>query len=151
MNGKKLVILSIVGLLLVAGLGVAWYMKKQNVVGPRFMQLPVRGIEMSEAKEWSKGIETLLQNDEVLKLVVEKGDYAEAMGFSEEQAIAKLKEVVRVQHDERRNAILIGLSGKMKDSELLDKTAGLLLRTSVNVYATRDSAFREYMEKLNHR
>ena len=151
MNGKKLVILSIVGLLLVAGLGVAWYMKKQNVVGPRFMQLPVRGIEMSEAKEWSKGIETLLQNDEVLKLVVEKGDYAEAMGFSEEQAIAKLKEVVRVQHDERRNAILIGLSGKMKDSELLDKTAGLLLRTSVNVYATRDSAFREYMEKLNQR
>lgn len=151
MNGKKLVILSIVGLLLVAGLGVAWYMKKQNAVGPRFMQLPVNGVEMSEAKEWSKDIEVLLQRDDMLQLVVEKGDYAEAMGFSEEQAVSKLKELVQVQHDEKRNAILIGLSGKMKDSDQLDKTAGLLLRMSVNVYATRNSSFKEYIQKLNPR
>jgi len=148
MNGKKIGIIAILGIIALCAIGYFIYDKKQNAVGTRAIPISVSGVEAEVVERWVNVFQTVLKNDEVLERIISDSDYAAKLEIPEEEALESLRNAVRISHSTSRRAITIGLSGKKKYSEELNTISQQIFNVSGQIVASRDPAFGSHFKKL---
>ena len=89
-----------------------------------------------------------MKNEKVLQTIIEESDYAARLDVPPDQALAHLKEAVRVRFKNRTDTIEVGLVGKRKeDAELLHISEVLFKAAEVQVLEIAPS-FEAYMKAV---
>jgi len=144
MNGKKLAILTIIGLLVLGGAGFGYYTMKMNAESFRGIEVSVKGVEDEEVESWVSAFSSALKGEDVLKAIAEKSDYANTVGISEGEAVQHLREAIKVKRSMPRRTIQIGLNGKRKQNTQLDEISRVILGLAAPVVATQNPSFGAY-------
>ena len=148
MNKKVLLITAFIGLLLLGGAGFGIYMMKMNENSFKGTALPVAKDNDEMTERWVESFKKVLQDESVLKSIVEDTDYATKLDVSPDEAVEHLKEAIKVRYVRRSDQIHIGLTGKRKQNDDLEDIALKIFEKSKDEVAFDDPSFRTYLERL---
>lgn len=146
MTKKMFFIVSLVGLILVGGAGFGYYTMKMNANSFKGTAIPTKGLKDELCEEWAKAFEESLGKEEVLKAIVEKSDYASALGVPPGEAVAHLKDAIKVRFVKRKDSIEIGLLGKRKQDEALIKISPILYQEARDDVRANVPSFQQFLE-----
>lgn len=145
-NKKTFIVTALIGLLLVGGLGFGYYTMKLNQVVFRGIPIPVEKLDKELTRKWEKAFEDALADEEVLKVIVEKSDYATKLEVPADEAVASLKEAIEIKLNSQ--TLQVGFRGKRKYDEDMKSVAMVLYEVVYQVVASKDTSFREHVMAL---
>ena len=148
MNGKKIGIIAILGILALCAVGYFIYDKKQNAVGLRVIPISVSGVETDVVERWVSTFQEVLKHDEVLQKIVNDSDYAAKLEIPDGEAVESFRSAVKVSHSTSHRAITVGLSGKLKDSAILDTISRSVFDVVAPIVAAKEPSFGAHLQSL---
>ena len=149
MNKKTFLVTAIVGFLFVGGVGFALYTMKMNAKSFRGMAIHVhQSLPPELSKSWESAFQEVLSDEAILQEIVDETQYAEKLGVPSEEAVSHLKEAIKVEFVKGKNSIEIGLYGKRKQKEDLDKIAEILQETAVENIVKIEPSFQQYLDAI---
>ncbi|HCQ80307.1 MAG TPA: hypothetical protein DIV46_10060, partial [Verrucomicrobiales bacterium] len=80
--------------------------------------------------------------------IADETEYAEKLGVPPEEAVSHLKKAIKVEFVKRKNWIEIGLWGKKRQNEDLEKIAELLHETAVENIVKIEPSFQQYLDAI---
>jgi len=149
MNGNKLAVIGVVALLLVGGGGFGVYSMKMSAPSYRALPLTTAGQQKERCKEWADKLEAIAQREEFLVWVVEQSDYASLMGLAEGDAVNDLSKRIQIRYRQQSDRIEIGVKGKRKEDDQLNKVAKVIHSACIGTLAKADSDFGAYIQSLS--
>lgn len=148
MTKKLFFITALIGLILVGGAGFGYYTMKMNANSFKGIALPVKGLDDEQCKKWEKTFESVLEDEDLLKVIVDESDYAAKLDLPADEAVAHLKDAIRVRFVKRKDSIEIGLVGKRKQDDALVEISNVIYRKSQEAVVEEDLTFEEYLRFL---
>ena len=117
--------------------------------GFRGIGVSVKGVEKEQVDDWIKTFETVLERDEVLQVILEESDYAAKLGVPEGEALAHLKEAIKVSFSKNHGTIVVGLIGKHKQNTQLNEISQRIFSNAAPLVAEIRPGFGVYYQKLS--
>ena len=148
MNKKTFLVTAIIGFLFVGGVGFGLYTFKMNEDSFRAMAIPVNGLPIELCENWESAFQKALSDEAILQDIVDETEYAEKLGVPPEEAVSHLKKAIKVEFVKRNNWIQIGLMGKRRQNEDLEKIAELLHETAIKNYLNIEPSYQPYFDAL---
>jgi hypothetical protein len=148
MNKKTFLVTAIIGFLFVGGVGFGLYTWKENAPSIRAIAIPVNGLPIELCESWESAFQKALSDEAILQEIVDETEYAEKLGVPPEEAVSHLKKAIKVEFVKRKNWIQIGLWGKKRQNEDLEKIAELLHETAVENIVKIEPSFQQYLDAI---
>ena len=83
-----------------------------------------------------------------MEVALEKSDYASLMGVAEGEAKESLSKRIQIRYRQQSSRIEIGVKGKRKDDEKLNKVAKVIYDICVGTLAQSDSEFDTHVRSM---
>ena len=128
------------------GVGFAYYTMKMNANSFKAIAIPVNGVPIELCESWESAFQKALSDEAILQEIADETEYAEKLGVPSEEVVSHLKKAIKVQFVKRKNWIEIGLVGKRKQNEDLEKIAELLHETAVKNIVKIEPSFQKYLD-----
>ena len=148
MNKKTFLVTAIIGFLFVGGVGFGYYTLKMNANSFKAIAIPVNGLPTELCEGWEAAFQEVLSDEAILQDIVDETEYAEKLGVPPEEAVSHLKKAIKVEFVKRNNWIQIGLMGKRRQNEDLEKIAELLHETAIKNYLNIEPSYQPYFDAL---
>lgn len=148
MNKKTFLVTAIIGFLFVGGVGFGLYTWKENAPSIRAIAIPVNGLPIELCESWESAFQKALSDEAILQEIADETEYAEKLGVPPEEAVSHLKKAIKVEFVKRKNWIEIGLWGKKRQNEDLEKIAELLHETAVENIVKIEPSFQQYLDAI---
>ena len=148
MNKKTFLVTAIIGFLFVGGVGFGLYTFKMNEDSFRAMAIPVNGLPIELCENWESAFQKALSDEAILQEIADETEYAEKLGVPPEEAVSHLNKAIKVEFVKRKNWIQIGLWGKKRQNEELEKIVELLHETAVENIVKIEPSFQQYLDAI---
>jgi hypothetical protein len=148
MNKKTFLVTAIVGFLFVGGVGFAYYTWKEDAPSIRAIAISVNGLPTELCEGWEAAFQEVLSDEAILQDIANETKYAEKLGVPPEEAVSHLNKAIKVEFVKRKNWIQIGLWGKKRQNEDLEKIAELLHETAVENIVKIEPSFQQYLDAI---
>ena len=148
MNKKTFLVTAIIGFLFVGGVGFGYYTLKMNANSFKAIAIPVNGLPTELCEGWEAAFQEVLSDEAILQDIADETEYAEKLGVPSEEAVSHLKNAIKVEFVKRNNWIQIGLRGKRRQNEDLEKIAELLHETAIKNYLNIEPSYQPYFDAL---